>query len=70
VTTTPSYRPPEGYMTVAQATALLGVAKTTAIRAIREAGLETYTDPRNKRVRLLKTEDVERLLVPVKARAA
>lgn len=65
-----TYKPPEGYLTFAQAHAKLGVSKATAQRVIREAGLDAYDDPRNKRVKLYKASDVERLLIPVKARAA
>jgi hypothetical protein len=65
------YTPPAGYMTMAQAQAHWRVSKATAQKMVREAGLEVYRDPRNKRVHLFKVEDVERLAQPVlKARAA
>lgn len=64
------YKPPDGYLTMAQAQARWGVSKATAQKMVREAGLEVYRDPRNKRVHLFQVEDVERLMRPVlKARA-
>jgi len=66
-----TYSPPDGFLTQAQAQVHLGVSKATAQKLLREAGLEVYSDPRNKRVRLFKVEDIERLMHPVlKARAA
>jgi excisionase family DNA binding protein len=72
-----TYKPPEGFLTMAQAQARLGVSKATAQRIVRDAKLPAYADPRNKRVRLFKVADVERLTEPVlledsaeKARAA
>ena len=64
-----SYQSPEGYLTMAQAQARLGVSKPTLQRLVKDEGLEIYTDPRNKRVRLVKAADVERLLRPVKGAA-
>jgi hypothetical protein len=60
-----TYKPPEGYLTMAQTQAKLGVSKATAQKVVREAKLPTYSDPRNKRVRLFKVSDVEQLLQPV-----
>jgi len=66
-----TYKPPDGFLTMAQAQARWGVSKATAQKMVREAELEVYRDPRNKRVHLFKVEDVERLTQPVlKARAA
>jgi excisionase family DNA binding protein len=59
------YRPPEGFMTVGEAQQRLGVSKVTISKIVREAGLQTYRDPRNARVRLLRVGDVERLEQPV-----
>jgi hypothetical protein len=55
------YSPPDGYMTMAQAQEALGVSKVTMVKRVRDRGLETYRDPRDTRVRLLKIEDVERM---------
>jgi excisionase family DNA binding protein len=55
------YQPPDGYMTMAQAQEALGVSKVTILKRVRDRGLETYRDPRDTRVRLLKVEDVERM---------
>lgn len=59
------YRPPEGYMTMEGAAEQAGVSLVTMRRAVREAGIETYRDHLNKRVRLVKRADVERLRTPV-----
>jgi excisionase family DNA binding protein len=63
---TDSYTPPAGYLTFAQAQAVLGVSKATLQRRVRAGELDVYEDPRDKRVRLVKAEDVERLAQPVK----
>jgi hypothetical protein len=59
------YRPPEGFITVGEAQQRLGVSKVTISKIVREAGLRTFRDPRNARVRLLRVDDVERLEQPV-----
>jgi excisionase family DNA binding protein len=59
------YRPPEGYLTMAQAQARLGISKVTFHRLVRRAGLPTHRDHRDTRVRLLKITDVDRLMEPV-----
>lgn len=64
-----SYRPPEGYMTMAQATTQLAVSKPTLRRMAAAAEVEIYEDPRDRRVRLLRIEDVARLAQPVKKAA-
>ena len=59
------YRPPDGFLTMGQAQAQLGVSKPTLNRMVRAGKLATYADPRNGRVRLVKVADVERLTQPV-----
>ena len=59
------YRPPDGYLTMAQAQARLGISKPTLQRMVRAGRLATYADPRNRRVRLVKAEDVEQMTRPV-----
>ena len=59
------YRPPDGYLTMAQAQARLGISKVTFLRLERRAGMPTHRDHRDVRVRLLKIADVERLMEPV-----
>ena len=56
--------PPAGYMTVAQARARLRVAPATMARIIRDSGIQTFDDPRDRRVKLLRVEDVEQLATP------
>jgi hypothetical protein len=63
------YAPPAGYLTFADAQAALGVSKATLQRRVRTGELEVYEDPRDKRVRLVRVEDVERLRQPVKKAA-
>jgi hypothetical protein len=67
-----TYRPPDGYLTMAQAQEMLGVSKVTFQKRVRDWGLETYRDPRDTRVRLLKAEDLQRMtqLVPEQGKAA
>jgi excisionase family DNA binding protein len=60
------YQPPEGYLTLGQAQMRLQVSKAKIIRMAQDGSLPTYRDPRDKRYRLAKVEDVDRLtqLVP------
>ncbi len=68
---TGSYRPPDGYLTMSQAQEWLGIAKATLQRMVSAGKLETYADPRNGRVTLFKTDDIEQLMHPVpKGKAA
>ena len=63
------YRPPEGYLTLAQAQERLGISKVTFHRLVRRASLLTHRDPRDSRVRLLRIADVDRLMEPVPEQA-
>lgn len=58
------YEPPMGFLTLGQAQARLRVSRMTLHRIVSEGGLPTYADPRNKRVKLVKVEDVDDLLRP------
>ncbi len=60
------YRPPDGYVTMGEAQRRLGVSKVTMVKIVRDAGVSTYRDPRNGRVRLLRIEDVDCLTQPVR----
>lgn len=64
-----TYRAPEGYVTLADARKLLGVAKATITRMVQDGRLPTFDHPRDRRVRLVKIEDVNRLTQPVPAPA-
>ncbi len=55
---------PEGYLTMAEARARLGVSKMTMAKVVKNASVQTYEDPRDARIKLLKIEDVERLAQP------
>ena len=59
------YRPPEGYLTMAQAQERLGISKVTFHRLVRRASLPLHRDHRDSRVRLLRITDVDRLMEPV-----
>ncbi len=59
-----TYKAPEGYLTLAEARARLGVAKATITRMVNDGRLPTFDHPRDKRVRLVKIEDVEQLAQP------
>ena len=58
---------PDGYLTMAEARARLGVSKMTMAKMVKAAGVETYQDPRDARIKLLKAEDVERMGQPIPA---
>ena len=64
-----TYQPPAGFLTMAQAQEQLRVSKPTLARMVRVTQVEVYEDPRDRRVRLLRVEDVERLAQPVKKAA-
>jgi hypothetical protein len=61
---------PEGFLTMAEARSQLGVSKVTMAKMVKAAGVETYQDPRDARIKLLKVEDVERMGRPVPAKKA
>jgi hypothetical protein len=62
---TKNYQPPDGYVTIGEAQRRLKVSKVTIAKIVKEAGIPTFRDPRNGRVRLLLTGDVDRLEQPV-----
>lgn len=54
----------EEFLTLTQARKLLGVSRTKLWTLVKEGQLTIYKDPLNKRVRLVRREDVERLRSP------
>lgn len=50
------------YVTVAQAQVMLGISKTKIARMITEGELVAVRHPLDKRVKLIKRADIERLL--------
>ena len=44
---------------------LIGASKLTMFRLLKRWNIATYRDPRDARTKLLKVEDVERLIQPV-----
>ena len=61
-----TYQPPTGFVTMTQAGEQLRVSKPTLRRMAHDAGVEIYEDPRDRRVKLLRAEDVEHLAQPIK----
>jgi AraC-like DNA-binding protein len=59
-----SYTPPDGYLTVAQVQDQLKVSRPTLLRLLKSVGVNIYEDPRDRRVRLVRVEDAERLAQP------
>jgi DNA-binding MurR/RpiR family transcriptional regulator len=55
----------EGLITMTEAARRLRVSRPTLRRSIRRFGFKTYEDPVDARVRLLRSEDVTRLLTPI-----
>jgi excisionase family DNA binding protein len=62
---TTAYQPPEGYLTLTEARERLGISKTTMHQRVRTGLLTTYRDQRDRRTRLVKVEDVERMAQPM-----
>jgi hypothetical protein len=60
-----AYRPPEGYMTMAQAAAEVGVSLVTLRKLVQRRGVQVFQDPRDARAKLVKAEDVARLTQPI-----
>ena len=61
------YQPPAGYLTLKQAQERLGVSKMKAWQLARTGRLPVHADPRDGRVKLVRAEDVERMMQPVPA---
>jgi hypothetical protein len=60
-----TYRPPDGYLTMAGATEQLGVSIVTLRKLVKDRALQTFRDPRNGRARLLRVGDIEQLREPI-----
>mgnify|MGYP005848794333 CR=1 FL=1 len=52
------------FMSLTEAQLYLGVSRIKMSQLVREKGLEIFTDPLDKRKKLLRREDVERLKTP------
>jgi hypothetical protein len=59
-----TYEPPEGFRTMAQAAAQIGVSLVTLRKLVQRTGVELYQDPRDARAKLLRTEDIDRISKP------
>jgi excisionase family DNA binding protein len=53
------------FVTMQDAARLLGIGRMTLWRRVKEGALTVYESPSNRRVRLVKRSDVERLRMPV-----
>ncbi len=56
----------EEYMTLQEAREFLGISRPTMWRVLKDGDLPVYADPLDKRKKLVKREDVERLKQPRK----
>ena len=63
-----TYVPPTGYLTMKQAQGRLGVSKATLQKRVKTGELSVFLDPRNKRVRLVREDDVDQLTRPIPMR--
>jgi len=52
------------YMSLTEAQIYLGVSKIKMSKLAREMGLKVFTDPLDRRKKLVRREDVERLKIP------
>jgi excisionase family DNA binding protein len=55
------------YLTLTEAARRLGTSRWSLYRRVDEGALTVYQSPANRRVKLVKRTDVERLLTPVPA---
>lgn len=55
---------PTDYTTLTEAAQLLGVSRWTVYRRVKEAGLTVYESPANRRVKLVKRNEIEALMRP------
>ena len=60
-----TYKPPEGFLTMAQTCEQLGVTIVTLRKLIRRTEVQVFQYPTDARVKLLRAEDVKRLRQPV-----
>ena len=56
----------EEFLNLKDARQLLGVSRTKLWKLIKEGRLPTYQDPLDKRVRLVRRQDLENLRRPIK----
>jgi len=59
-----AYRAPEGFATIAEVQVRLGVSRPTLLRLLKAAQVNVYEDPRDRRIRLLRVEDLAELEKP------
>jgi excisionase family DNA binding protein len=54
----------DDFVTITEATRIMGVSRWTLYRLIDAGQLQTYRSPINRRVKLVKRADLERLMTP------
>ena len=54
----------DGFVSVSEARDQLKVSKIKIIRLVRESGVKLYSDPLDKRKKLIRNEDLEKLIEP------
>jgi excisionase family DNA binding protein len=58
------YRAPAGFLTLAEARRRLGISHTKIWMLVKQGVLTAYEDPRDRRVKLVRVEDIDRLSQP------
>ncbi len=56
----------EGYMTMAQAAEYAGVSRVKLWRMVKSGRLPVYEDPRDARVKLVKRDELDAALQPIR----
>ena len=54
------------YMSLTEAQLFLGISKIKTTKLVKEVGLELYSDPLDKRKKMLKKSEIEALRNPVR----
>lgn len=54
----------DGFVSVSEARDQLKVSKIKIIELVRESGVKLYSDPLDKRKKLIRNEDLEKLIEP------
>jgi hypothetical protein len=55
----------DGFMSLRESRERLGVSKVKMIQLVRESGVKLYDDPLDKRKKLIRREDLDKLTQPV-----
>ena len=58
------YQPPRGYLTLAQARERMAISHTRVWMMVKQGVLTAHGDPRDRRVKLVREQDIEHLSRP------